>query len=157
MNISLLRHAFVLMSVSLAAALFVPLMTLPRLAVSAHTVGMLGAVLLLGLGIIWSLFRLTTLQAAWLKGAWLYSSYVNWLACLFAAAVGAGRMTPVAAAGATGHALAEGLVTVMLVSVALASFLAVGLSLWGLRPGAHEALDAKSRGADRPGSSGAID
>ena len=133
MNVSLLRHAFVLIALSLAGGLFIPHMAIPRLGLSAHTVGILGGVLLIAVGAIWQHFRLSASQGAWLKWTWVYSGYVNWLACLAGAVLGAGRMTPLASAGMMGSGTVEGLVTLLFASVALASFIAVGLSLWGLR------------------------
>lgn len=133
MNLSLLRHAFVLILLSLIGGLFIPSMALPRLGLSAHTIGALGGVLLIGVGAIWQHFQLSAAQAAALKWSWLYSSYVNWIACIVGATVGAGKMTPLASAGHVGDSDAETIVSLMFVSVGLASFLAVGLSLWGLR------------------------
>ena len=49
MNPSLFRHAFVLLLLSLIGAFFVPNMAVPRLGLSAHTIGVLSAALLLGI------------------------------------------------------------------------------------------------------------
>ncbi|GAB4202882.1 MAG: hypothetical protein Fur0019_01360 [Tibeticola sp.] len=133
MNVSLFRHAFVLILLSLISGLFIPAMAIPRLGLSAHTIGALSGVLLIAVGAIWQHFRVSTAQGAWLKWSWLYSSYVNWLACIVAAFLGAGKITPIAAAGRVGSGGAEALVSALFVSVAIASFVAVGLSLWGLR------------------------
>ena len=133
MNVSLFRHAFVLILLSLIGGLFIPAMAIPRLGLSAHTIGALSGVLLITVGAIWQHFRLSTMQGAWLKWSWLYSSYVNWLACIVAAVLGAGKMTPIASAGHVGTSTAEVLVSALFISVAIASFIAVGLSLWGLR------------------------
>lgn len=133
MNVSLFRYAFVLILFSLVGGFFIPAMAVPRLGLSAHTIGALSGVLLIAVGAIWQQFRLTNAQGAWLKWSWLYSSYVNWLACIVGAVLGAGEMTPIAAAGQTGSNSAEALVSVLFVSVAIASFVAVALSLWGLR------------------------
>lgn len=134
MNISLFRHAFALIFLSLIGSLFVPVMAIPRLGLSAHTIGILSGVLLLAIGAIWQHFNLSPRQASWMKWSWLYAGYANWLGCLLGAVLGAGKTTPVAAAGMVGPAFAESLVAVMLTTVAVASFLATGLSLWGLRP-----------------------
>ncbi len=133
MNISLLRHAFVLILLSLIGGLFIPAMAIPRLGLSAHTVGVLGGVLLIAVGAIWQQFQLSGAQAAWLKWSWIFSSHVNWLACFLGGLLGAGKMTPIAAAGHVGGDTVEGLVAALFASVAVASFVAVGLSLWGLR------------------------
>lgn len=133
MNVSLFRHAFVLILLSLIGGFFIPAMAIPRLGLSAHTIGALGGVLLIAVGSIWQHFRLSRAQGAWLKWSWLYSSFVNWLACIVAGFLGAGKMTPIASAGHVGTSTAEALVSALFISVAIASFLAVGLSLWGLR------------------------
>lgn len=134
MNVRLLRHGFFLILLALVGGLFIPAMAVPRLGLSAHTIGVLSGVLLIALGAIWPQFRLSAGQARLHDWAWLYSSYVNWFACLLGGTLGAGQTTPLASAGYAGTPLVEGAVTALLVSVAVASFIAVGLSLWGLRP-----------------------
>jgi len=134
MNVSLFRYAFVLILASLIGAFFVPAMAVPRLGLSAHTIGILSGVLLITVGVIWPHFLLTQAQGAWLKWSWIYSSYANWLGCLVGAVFGAGKLTPVASAGLVGADLAETAVAILLGSVGVASLIAVGLSLWGLRP-----------------------
>ena len=47
--------------------------------------------------------------------------------------LGAGKMTPITAAGYIGNSTVEILVVMLFISVGIASFVAVGLSLWGLR------------------------
>lgn len=134
MNISLFRYGFVLILLSLVGGFFIRSMRVPRLGLSAHTIGALGGVLLIAVGAIWQYFRLTPAQGEWLAWSWICSSYVNWFACLLGAVFGTGRTTPVASAGVVGRPLAEGIVAGLLVIVAVSSLLAAGLSLWGLRP-----------------------
>lgn len=133
MNKNLIRHGFILMFLALVSGLFVPAMEIPRLGLSSHTIGIMSGMLLVLLGAIWTVFALSEKQLKWLGFCWLYSSYVNWLGCLTGAVLGAGKTTPVAAAGLTGSEGAEALVAFMLMGVGLVSFIAVGLSLWGLR------------------------
>lgn len=133
MNKKIVKYGFVLILIALVSALFIPNMAIPRLGLSAHTIGILSGVLLISIGAVWQLFSLSKKQSQILYWSWLYSSYVNWLGCLTGAILGAGRMTPVASSGIVGAEMSEGIVTFMLLSVALASFVAVGLSLWGLR------------------------
>lgn len=134
MNTNLFRHGFVLILLSLIGGLFIPTMAVPRLGLSAHTIGILSGVLLISIGSIWSHFQLSNSQALVLKGSWLYASYVNWLACFVGAILGTGQTTPVASGGLVGTPMAEGIVGTLLISVVIASFIAVSLSLWGLRP-----------------------
>lgn len=133
MNRSMIRHGFVLMLLALVGGFFVPAMEIPRLAVSAHTIGVLSGVLLIAVGAIWSQFTLGPRQAGVMYWGWLYAGYANWLGCLLGAATGAGRMTPVAAAGLEGTPVAETMVAFLLISVGVVSLVAAGLSLWGLR------------------------
>lgn len=133
MNRQIVRHGLVLMLLALVAGMFVQEMPIPRLGLSAHTIGILSGVLLIALGAVWRLFTLKPLQQRVMYWSWVYSSYANWLACLIGAASGAGRMTPLASAGATGAAPVEALVAAMLISVVVTALLATGLSIYGLR------------------------
>lgn len=133
MNRSLVRHGFILILLALVSGLFVQAMPIPRLGLSAHTIGLLSGALLIAIGAVWPMFVLSLRQSAVLYGAWLYASYINWLGCLLGAIFGAGKATPVAAAGVVGSAAAEALVGGLLLSVAVASFVAIGLSIYGLR------------------------
>jgi hydroxylaminobenzene mutase len=132
MNKKIIRHGFILIFIALISGLFIPTMAIPRLGLSSHTIGILGGVLLIAIGAIWAQFVLSGKQLTCLYYSWLYSSYMNWLGCLSGAILGAGTATPVASAGVTGSALSELIVSAMLVSVGVVSFVAVGLSLWGL-------------------------
>jgi len=133
MQINLLRHGFFLIFLALCTGFVTPMVALPRLAVSAHTIGVVSGILLIILASLWPAFRLTINQLRVLKFSWLFAAYANWGACVAGAFLGTGRMTPVASADAHGPVLAETLVSAILMSVALFSLLAVGLSLWGLR------------------------
>src|SRR5690554_2729905 len=104
MNTSLFRWAFALIFLSLIGAFFVPVAAIPRLALSAHTIGMMSGLLLIAIGAIWPHFHLSDRQLLWLKWSWIYSSYANWIGCLIGGMLGAGRTTPVAAAGIEGSA-----------------------------------------------------
>jgi len=139
MNKKIIRHGFILILIALVSGLFIPVMAIPRLGLSSHTIGILGGVLLIAIGAIWAQFALSLKQLKCLYYSWLYSSYVNWLGCLTGAILGAGKTTPVAAAGIVGSAFGESVVSAMLISVGLVSFIAVGLSLWGLRARSVEA------------------
>lgn len=135
-NLRIVRYGFVLILLAMVTGLFIPVMEIPRLGLSAHTAGLLSGVLLIVVGIIWRRFSLSGRQRTALLWSWLYAGYVNWLACLVGAIVGAGETTPVASGGAVGSAAAEAVVAFLLISVGVASLVAVGLSLWGLRPSA---------------------
>jgi hydroxylaminobenzene mutase len=129
----IVRHGFILIALALFSGFVVPAAEIPRLALSAHTIGVLGGVLLIAIGAVWHQFSLSRHQTRVLFWSWIYSSYVNWIGILVGALFGTGRMTPVASAGAVGPAAAEAVVSLLLVSVGVASLVAVGMSVWGLR------------------------
>lgn len=133
MHRPLLRHGFILILLALLSGLAIPSMSIPRLGLSAHTIGILSGTLLIAIGAIWKQFRLGSRQQWLMYWAWLYAGYINWLGCLLGAILGAGQTTPVAAAGARAAPWAESLVACLLISVALASLLAITLALWGIR------------------------
>lgn len=133
MNRPIIRHGFVLILLALLTGFLLPAVQIPRLGLSAHTIAILSGVLLIGIGAVWPLFRLSVRQLQVMYWTWVYSSYANWLGCLVGAFAGAGAMTPVASAGAEGSAAAEAVVAGLLISVALTSLVAVALSIWGLR------------------------
>jgi hydroxylaminobenzene mutase len=133
MDRSIVRHGFILIAAALLSGFVIPAARIPRLALSAHSIGVLSGVLLIAVGVVWSQFALSERQARAMSWAWLYSSYVNWFAILLGAILGTGRMTPVASAGAVGSPAAEAAVSIMLVTVGLVSLVAVGLALWGMR------------------------
>jgi hydroxylaminobenzene mutase len=132
MNRSLIRHGFVLILLALVGAFFIPAMALPRLGLSAHTVGVLGGVLLIAVGAVWALFALAPRVRKLLAVSWVAAGYLNWAGCLLGASLGAGRATPISAGGAVGPAWAELLSGGLLLGAAAASLLAVVLSIRGL-------------------------
>lgn len=132
MHLSFLRHGFILILLALLTGLAVPNAVIPRLVLSAHSIGIISGLLLIAIGCVWRAFNLTDLQAKWMAACWLFSSYANWFACLLGGLLGAGRMTPVAAAGVTGAPTVELIVSGLLMVVAASALVAVVLALWGL-------------------------
>ncbi len=133
MNRSLAAHALILALLGLVTGLVGPNLALPRLALAAHTVALLGGAWLMALAAAWPMFELSVRSRRWKSAAWLYALYTNWLGCLIGAGFGAGRMTPLAARGTEGAGAIEALVAALLLSGSLAAFVAVGLGLAGLR------------------------
>jgi hydroxylaminobenzene mutase len=78
----LIRHGFILIAVALLSGLVIPAAKIPRLALSAHTIGGMSGILLIVVALVWQRFNLTDRQRRTKYWAWLYSSYVNWLAIL---------------------------------------------------------------------------
>ena len=133
MNRSLLISGMLLVLLALLTGFAVPSVALPRLGLSAHTIGLLGGTLLIAVGAIGSQLRLGRRGERALAACWIYAVYSNWLGCLVGAATGAGRATPIASAGAAGPPAAEILVMFLLGTGSLVALAAVALSLWGLR------------------------
>lgn len=139
MNRNMIRHGFILFLLALVAGLFVQTLKIPRLGLSAHTIGLVSGILLIAIGGVWEQFSLSRRQSRVMYWSWLYSSYVNWFGVQVGAIFGAGKVTPIASSGAVGSGPAEIVMMILLGSVGLVSFLAVGLSLWGLR--SNQAVD----------------
>lgn len=102
----------------LTIGLFVQNMTNPRMALSAHLEGLMNGMFLMLLGLIWQ--RLV-LSAKLLKITFLlaiYGTFANLLAVIIASITGFGKMMPIAG-GKEGTGIAEGLISFLLVSLAL--------------------------------------
>lgn len=133
MNRTLIRHGFILILLALVGAMFIPVMSLPRLGLSAHTVGVMGGILLIAVGAVWPALSLGRVARRILTGNWLGAAYLNWLGCLLGALLGAGRATPLSAAGRTGPMWAEALSGGLLLLSSAAALAAVAWTLFGLR------------------------
>jgi (hydroxyamino)benzene mutase len=129
----LVGAGILLFAVSLINGFLIHGMAIPRLALSAHLVGLIGSSLLLGLGAYWPRLNLadrwsrvgTTLALGGFIGAWLVY--------LVAAVLGAGEMFPLVSGGAAGPPLAEHVLGLSLLVVFLAFVGLVAVVLTGLR------------------------
>jgi hydroxylaminobenzene mutase len=112
----------------------IPYLGAPRLALSAHTLGALQAVLLIGLGLLWPKLNLGTTSlriAFWLL---IYSALAILAAYVLGSFWGAGTETMPLAAGSThGSALEETAIKIVAYSSAPAGIVSFALVLWGLR------------------------
>ena len=127
----LLFLGIVLFLFGLVVALFIPLMTNPRMGLSAHLEGTLNGMFLVILGVIWNK---VILQDKWLKTTfWLtiYGSFANFVAVTIAAITGAGKMMPIAG-GKEGTSIIEGLISFLLISLSLAMIVVCSIVLTGL-------------------------
>ena len=103
----------------LLIGLIVPMMTNQRMGLSAHLEGIMNGMFLVILGLIWNKL---VLNDKWLTSAFwliLYGTFANFVAVSVAAFTGAGKMMPIAG-GKEGTTVAEGLISFLLVSLALA-------------------------------------
>jgi len=132
MNRTLLRLGFVLVFLGLLTGLAVSRFANPRLGLAAHTVGLLGGLFLVVLGVAAPAFELGPRQAAVLRWCWVYAAYANWLASVLGAVTGASRMTPLAGSGTKGGEFAETIVAFLLASLSVAALFGTGLAVWAL-------------------------
>ena len=102
----------------LTVGLFVHNTTNPRMALSAHLEGVMNGMFLMILGLIWK--RLVLSKTFLIVSYWLvvYGTFANLTAVIIAAITGFGRMMPIAG-GKEGSGIAEGLISFLLVSLAL--------------------------------------
>jgi hydroxylaminobenzene mutase len=106
-------------------------MTNPRMGLSAHLEGIMNGMFLVTLGLIWNKL---ILKDKWLTTAfWLtiYGSFANFVAVTIAAITGAGKMMPIAG-GIEGTSFVEGLISFLLISLALAMIIVCIIVLTGL-------------------------
>jgi (hydroxyamino)benzene mutase len=142
MNRRLMQLGFGLILLALFTGLAIPVAPHPRLALTAHTVGLLGGLVLIVVGMLAGTFALGARTSTVMTWSWVYAAYANWLGCLVAAFTGASRLMPIAGTGMSGTELAEGVVAFIFVSEGVAALVAAGLAVWGLRPRAEPAIPA---------------
>ena len=112
----------------------IPYFRVPRLALSAHSLCALVAVLLIGLGVAWNKLTLETRASKIAFWCLTYSSFAIIAAYIIAGALGAGSTTMAQAAGsAHGTPFQETLIKVVSYSSAPTGIISFALILWGLR------------------------
>jgi len=115
----------------LLIGLFVPMMTNQRMGLSAHLEGIMNGMFLVILGLIWNKL---VLNDKWLTSAFwliLYGTFANFVAVSVAAFTGAGKMMPLAG-GKEGTSAVEGLISFLLISLALAMIFVCLIVLTGI-------------------------
>jgi hydroxylaminobenzene mutase len=110
-----------------------PLMENPRVGLSSHLEGVLNGVFLIALGSVWKRIGLVGRSHSVAFGLVLFGTVANWLATLLAGLWGTGAMMPIAAAGRSGTALQETVVTILLYALSLAMVAACAAFLFGSR------------------------
>ena len=129
----LLWHGVFLFLVGLLTGFAVPLLTNPRMGLSAHLEGVVNGLFLLVLGLIWERLILSARPRLFLFWLAIYGAYANWFTTILAAILGTSRRTPIAGAGFKGQAWQENLIDAGLISLAFAMVAACVIALWGLR------------------------
>jgi hydroxylaminobenzene mutase len=133
MNKNLLSLGFVLIFLSFLTGLVIPLLTNPHLGVSAHLNALFGGIILALLGIISTTLNLTANLRRIMVWSWVYAIYMNWIATLLGGIWGTSKLTPVAGAGFSAAAAEETIVSILLISLVLASFIGSAIVIYGLR------------------------
>lgn len=114
----------------------IPVLTNPRLGLSAHMEGLLNGMLLVLLGgVVWDYLKLSDRMEKLVLGLFVFAGYASWFFCLLAAIFGANKNLPLASAGYSALPWQEIPVGVGLSLGALSITLACILVLHGLRTG----------------------
>lgn len=127
----LLFLGVLLFLLGLLIGLFIPMMTNPRMGLTAHLEGVMNGMFLVILGLIWNKL---VINDRWLSYAFwltLYGSFANFVAVTVAAITGAGKMMPIAG-GKEGTTVIEGLISFLLITLALAMLFVCIVVLTGL-------------------------
>src|SRR5688572_25700937 len=132
MNKNLLSLGFILVFLSFLTGLVIPLVKNPQLAVSSHLNAIIGGIILVILGVISTTLTLSDSNRKIMIWSWIYATYMNWAVTLLGGIWGTSRLTPVAGAGFTASTLQENIVSVLLISLVLASFIGCAIVIWGL-------------------------
>lgn len=128
---SLLFSGVVLLLLGFLSGALIPVLTNPRLGLSAHLAGLQGGLLLMILALAWPRAGLSGRLGKPTRWLLLYSAYVIWASTLVGAIFGTSRATPIAGAGHAGQPWQEWLVTAGLTSGAVAVVVAITVLLYG--------------------------
>ena len=143
-ELGLIRAGFFLFVLALITGLAIPAFVNPRMAVASHLNAILGALVLIAVGLSWSHLAFSPIQAKLTRIAFLYSAFAAWVASALAAAWGTSRLTPIAGAGHSGAPWQETLVQGLQGSIVV-TILGGALSvLYALRPASIAAERAES-------------
>ncbi|HYU41434.1 MAG TPA: hydrogenase [Vicinamibacteria bacterium] len=130
----LLQVGSLLILLALLVGLAIPRLTVPRLGLSTHLLGIMQGTFLMVLGLVWPKLALSRSAARVGVGLAIYGCIAAWVANLLAAIWGAGSsMLPLAAGSARGSGVQEAVIRVLLVSAAVSLVSATALLVWGLR------------------------
>lgn len=119
--------------IGLLTGFAVPALKNPRMALSSHLEAVFNGMFLVLLGLLWPHVDLPHDLGVTAVVLIVYAAFANWLATLLAAAWGAGRkLAPIAAAGHEVPAAKERVVGFLLISLAVAIVVGVGIVIAGL-------------------------
>jgi len=127
----LLFLGVLLFLLGLLIGLFIPLMANSRMGLTAHLEGVMNGMFLVILGLIWHRIVINDKWLSYTFWLTLYGSFANFVAVSIAAMTGAGKMMPIAG-GKEGTPIVEGLISFLLISLALAMIFVCVVVLTGL-------------------------
>lgn len=128
----IIRQGFVLILLALLGGVLVQFMVNPRMGVGAHTLGILGGMILILIGLTKPLFLLDRRLWFALHACWFFTAYANWAATMLAGLTGSSYLTPIAGAGITGSYLAETIVFVVYIALGVTSVVGTAIAVYGL-------------------------
>ena len=132
MDRRVILHGFFLILLALLGGVLAPFMVNPRLGVGAHTLGVLGGLVLIAIGATKPVFVLDRRLWLALHASWFAAAYGNWATTMVAGLTGASYLTPIAGAGTSGTPLAEAFVFVMFIMVGVTSVAGTAIGVYGL-------------------------
>lgn len=129
----LLWHGMFLFLLGLLTGFVEQKFTNPRMGLAAHLEGVMNGTFLVALGAIWTEVKLSPRMRIAAYWSALYGTYANWAVTTLAAIFGTAAMSPITAAGHSGHPWEERVVSFGFMTVGLVIVVASILVLWGLR------------------------
>lgn len=129
----LLTAGILLFLLALFTGMIFPQLKNPRMGLSAHLVGLIGGLFLLGVGVVWKELTLPKHLETIAFVCVLFGAYTNLVITFLAAAFGTNQLTPLAGSGHAAAPWQENIVTIGLVLASVAMVTCCVLLLWGLR------------------------
>jgi len=128
----IIRQGFLLILLALLGGVAAPFMINPRMGVGAHTLGILGGLVLIAIGATKPAFILDPRLWRAVHVCWFAAAYGNWATTMFAGLTGSSYLTPIAGAGTKGTYLAEAITFVFYVMVGVTSVIGTAIAVYGL-------------------------
>ncbi len=132
MERNVIGAGFLLVLLALLGGVAAPFLVNPRMGVGAHTLGILGGLMLIAIGATKPAFVLEPILWRAMLVCWFAAAYVNWANTLLAGFTGSSRLTPIAGAGTVGTREAEAVVFVLYVMVGVTSVVGTAIGIYGL-------------------------
>ena len=122
----LLRLGITLFLLGLLTGFVIPELRNPRAGLAGHLEGVMNGMFLMIAGLAWNELGLGPRAARVTYGLLVFGTFANWATTTAGGILGTSRMTPIAGAGHSAGPLAENVVALLLVLVAVAMVAAVG-------------------------------